>query len=43
MINNVVGADLAAGMIVPIRFVGPGGVPLAGPSAVPSGPAPVVP
>ena len=34
---------LAAGMIVPIRFVGPGGVPLAGPSAVPSGPAPVVP
>ena len=30
---------LAAGMIVPIRFVGPGGVPLAGPS----GSAPVVP
>jgi uncharacterized cupredoxin-like copper-binding protein len=38
---------LAAGMIVPIRFVGPGGVPLAGPSgsplAGPSGSAPVVP
>jgi len=38
---------LAAGMIVPIRFVGPGGVPLAGPSAAPlagpSGSAPVVP
>ena len=38
---------LAAGMIVPIRFVGPGGVPLAGqstaPLAGPSGSAPVVP
>jgi uncharacterized cupredoxin-like copper-binding protein len=38
---------LAAGMIIPIRFVGPGGVPLAGPSkaplADPSGSAPVVP
>jgi uncharacterized cupredoxin-like copper-binding protein len=38
---------LAAGMIVPIRFVGPGGVPLAGqptaPLVGPSGSAPVVP
>jgi len=38
---------LAAGMIVPIRFVGPGGVPLAGPLtaplAGPSGSASVVP
>jgi uncharacterized cupredoxin-like copper-binding protein len=30
---------LAAGMVVPIRFVGPGGVPLGSPSA----PAPVIP